>query len=125
MQILETITLPLVVIALAFVHALAEIVYKKGGMKALSDAGRARTFSFWKRLITSPIVIISLLISGGVKLLYGIVLASNPLFITGGTYLAAVALFSVVGGRVFFSEEISRKQMFGFILIACGMILMV
>ena len=125
MGVLESVTLPLIILALASVHAFAEILYKKGGMKALSDAGRARKVGFWKKLVTAPIVIVSFIISGVVKLLYGIVLASNPLFITGGIYLAAVALFSVIGGRLFFSEEISHKQMIGFILIACGMVLMV
>ncbi|MHA1863740.1 MAG: hypothetical protein ACTSWA_08215 [Candidatus Thorarchaeota archaeon] len=125
MGIIETVTLPLIILALASLHAFAEIIYKKGGMKALSDAGRARSLSFWRRLVTSPIVIVSLIISGVVKLLYGIVLASNPLFVTGGIYLAAVGLFSVIGGRLVFSERISQKQMIGFLFIATGMILMV
>jgi len=124
-DILDTVALPLAVILLAFFHSCAEIIFKKGSMKALSDAGRARTVRFWIRLVTSPIVIASLAISAGIKIIYGIVLTSNPLFVIGGTYLAAVALFSVIGGRMFFSEEISQKQLIGFVLIICGMILMV
>ncbi|MFW9850523.1 MAG: hypothetical protein ACFFF4_15435 [Candidatus Thorarchaeota archaeon] len=125
LDLLEIAYLPLSVITLAFVHALGEIIYKKGGMNALRDAGRARSLGFWRRIISSPYVIASLLISGAVKLIYGIVLVENPLFITGGIYLAAVALFSVLGGKVFFEERITRRQTLGFILVAIGMILLV
>jgi hypothetical protein len=125
LDLLELVALPLSVISLASLHAFGEIIYKKGGMQALSAAGKARGVGFWTKLLTSRLVIISLLISGVTKLLYGIVLASNPLFITGGFYLASVALFSTIGGKLVFSEKITRRQTLGFGLIAVGMILLV
>jgi hypothetical protein len=117
--------LPLAVLGLALLHAFGEIIYKKGGMQALSVAGKARRIGFWTKLLTSRLVILSLLISAVTKLLYGIVLASNPLYITGGLYLASVALFSVIGGKLVFSEKITRRQILGFGLIAVGMVLLV
>ncbi len=113
------------VLLLAALHTLGEILYKKGGMIALSQTEDTREVSFWKGFATSPLVLLSLLMSAGVKVLYGILLVSNPLYLTGGMYLAAVALFSVLGGGFIFKERITVFQGVGFFLIAIGMILLV
>ncbi|MFX1482193.1 MAG: hypothetical protein ACFFCP_03285 [Promethearchaeota archaeon] len=122
MQLVEEAIIPLAVLSLALLHALGEMMYKKGGMMTLERVGRVRKAGFWIKLLTTPLVILSLLIAAAVKVLYGIILASNPLFVTGGIYLSAVALFSVLGGKFIFSEEISSKQAMGFVMIGFGIL---
>lgn len=120
-----TIAFVLVIVVLAVVHTFGEVLYKKGGMSAFPDLDQDSKSGSWIRFLTSPLVILSFIITFGVKLLYGIVLASAPLYQAGGLYLASIAVFSIVAGRLFFGEVLSRVQVFGFVLVSLGILLLV
>ncbi len=82
--------------------------------------------SYLKERFTPLFIIgVSLGISFIVKAIYGIVLATNPLSVSSGLFLGFIAIFSVLFGKLFFSEHISRAQGFGIVLIALGIILLV
>jgi multidrug transporter EmrE-like cation transporter len=120
-----TIALILILMGLAFVHIVGEILFKKGGMVSFAGSERGLDKRSWKHFLFSPIVILSLFITLAVKVLYGITLASNPLYLAGGVYLATVAVFSVLAGRIVFDEELRKIQIIGFVLISLGIILLV
>jgi len=120
-----TMALILLLVGIAFIHVIGEILFKKGGMVSFAESEKGLDAKSWKHFIFSPIVIISLLITLVVKGLYGITLASNPLYLAGGIYLAAIAVFSILAGRIVFNEELRRIQITGFVLVAFGIILLV
>jgi len=120
-----TITLILILMGIAFVHVIGEILFKKGGMISFAESERGLDKKSWKHFLFSPIVIVSLFITITVKVLYGITLATNPLYLAGGIYLAAIAVFSVLAGRIVFNEKLRRTQILGFALVAVGIILLV
>jgi len=120
-----TITLILVLMGIAFVHVIGEILFKKGGMVSFADSERGLDKKSWRHFLLSPIVILSLFITVATKGLYGIALASNPLYLAGGIYLAAIAVFSVLAGRIVFREKLRMVQIAGFALVAIGIILLV
>lgn len=122
MNIIESSILFVVLMLLASLHTVGEIIYKKGGMQSLGVEKQSSNSEFLLRFITSPIVVLSLLISVLVKVLYGVLLASNPLHVAGGIYLAGVAIFSAIGGKIVFDEKISKRQVGGFVLISVGII---
>lgn len=115
----------LAVLSLAVLHTVGEVLYKRGGMSAFEDESSAKNLQSWSRFILSSIVILSLAITLVTKVLYGILLTSNPLNTTGGIYLAGVALISVLAGRTFFGERLAKGQILGFVLIAIGIIFLV
>lgn len=120
-----TLTLILLLMGLAFIHVIGEILFKKGGMVSFAESEKGLDKKSWKHFLFSPIVILSLFITLAVKGLYGITLASNPLYLAGGIYLAAIAVFSVLAGRIVFNEELRKIQLVGFALVALGIILLV
>jgi multidrug transporter EmrE-like cation transporter len=121
----ETVTLIVILMGIAFVHVIGEILFKKGGMVSFADSERGLDKKSWRHFLLSPIVILSLFITVATKGLYGIALASNPLYLAGGIYLAAIAVFSVLAGRVVFHEKLRMVQIVGFALVAIGIILLV
>ena len=94
-------------------------------MVSFADSEKGLDRKSWKHFLLSPIVILSLFITLATKGLYGITLASNPLYLAGGIYLAAIAVFSVFGGRIIFDERVGRTQIVGFLLVAIGIVLLV
>jgi hypothetical protein len=120
-----SIFLIVVLVALAVVHVIAEVLYKKGGMVSFSDSEKGLERKAWTHFLLSPIVILSLILTMGVKVIYGIALATNPLYLAGGIYLAAIAILSILAGRFFFHETLRRSQMAGFVLVAIGLVMLV
>ncbi len=120
-----TLTLILILMGIASVHVIGEILFKKGGMTSFAESERGLDTKSWKHFLFSPIVILSLFITLAVKGLYGIILASNPLYLAGGIYLASVAVFSVLAGRIVFNEDLKKIQLVGFALVTIGIILLV
>ncbi len=53
----ESVTLPMVVSTRVSIHAFTEILHNKGGMNFLSEVGCVRRVGFWRKLMTSLIVI--------------------------------------------------------------------
>lgn len=122
---LATIALIALLLGISFFHVIGEILFKKGGMVSFADSEKGLDRKSWKHFLLSPIVILSLFITLATKGLYGITLASNPLYLAGGIYLAAIAVFSVFGGRIIFDERVGRTQIVGFLLVAIGIVLLV
>lgn len=120
-----TVAFVLIIVVLAIVHTFGEVLYKRGGMTSFPDSEQGLNPGSWTRFLTSPIVILSLMLTFGTKLLYGIVLASAPLYQAGGLYLASIAIFSIIAGRLFFGEVLSRVQVFGLVLVSVGLLLLV
>jgi hypothetical protein len=75
-------------------------------------------------LLLSPIVILSLILTMGAKVIYDIALALNPLCLAGGIYLATIAGLSILASRFFFEEKPKRTQMDGFVYAAIGLVLL-
>lgn len=120
-----SIVLLVVLVTIAFIHVVGEVLYKKGGMVSFSNSKNGLSLKAWARFLMSPLVIISLLITLATKVVYGVALASTPLYLAGGVYLAAIAVFSVLAGRIIFGEVLERSQLIGFAFIAIGLMLLV
>ena len=60
-----------------------------------------------------------------VKLIYGIILGTNPLSVTAGLFLGGIAIFSAILGKILFEEDLSTFQVAGVIFIALGIFLLV
>jgi len=67
----------------------------------------------------------SIALSLGVKIVYGIILGSNPLSVIAGLFFGLIAIFSVIFGKLFFDEEVSRFKAIGVFLIALGIVILV
>lgn len=108
----------------AGIHVMGEVLYKIGGEKVFSS--RFKTDLGWPKFIFPvTIIVFSIGISLGIKVLYGILLGSNPLSTTASLFLGTIALFSVLFGAVFFQEKLSPVQFIGIILVVAGIILLV
>lgn len=115
------------ILLLAIFHAFGEVMYKNGFMlfikRKRSEKGN---FNYFYPLIIPILVILfSIAISLGIKVIYGIILGSNELSITAGLFLGSISIFSVIFGKFFFQEQLLRSQVFGILLIALGIILLV
>ncbi|MHA2243711.1 MAG: hypothetical protein ACXADY_01950 [Candidatus Hodarchaeales archaeon] len=123
---LETGFFLLFILLLATIHTLSEVMYKSGSTTFVH-----RIILFKEKsklsivLFPLSIIVISIGISLGVKVIYGIILGSNPLSITSGLFLGSIAIFSVFFGKIFFHEQVSPRQVGGVILIALGIIFLV
>jgi drug/metabolite transporter (DMT)-like permease len=115
------------VLLIAIIHTLGEVIYKKGTMPFVEPKGVSQTSPSSLRTLSIPIIIIgvSFGISFGVKIIYGIILGLNPLSSTAALFLGSVAIFSVIFGKIFFNEQISPYQLFGIVLIALGIMMVV
>ncbi|MFX0151606.1 MAG: hypothetical protein ACFFAJ_12540, partial [Candidatus Hodarchaeota archaeon] len=71
------------------------------------------------------LITISIGISLIVKIIYGILLVTNPLSVSSGLFLGFIAIFSVIFGKIFFNEKITNHQGIGVVLIAFGIIILV
>ncbi|MFX1517143.1 MAG: hypothetical protein ACFFC6_12645 [Promethearchaeota archaeon] len=126
MSNLETGVFLLFILLLAMIHTLGEVIYKKGSMLYVQSNLSIKDISKLS-IIGFPlfIIIFSIGISLGIKVIYGIILASNPLSITAGLFLGSIAIFSVFFGKVFYNEQVSSLRVVGIGMIAFGIILLV
>jgi len=113
------------VLILAIIHTLGEVLYKQVTTSFVRMRNSRSEASF--QMLSVPLVIIgvSIGISFGVKIIYGILLGSNPLSVTSGLYLGSIAIFSIIFGKLFFHEQVSLYQVLGIGLITLGIILLV
>jgi len=103
------------VLVLAILHTLGEVLYKNATTSFVRLKGIPRSqFSF--RTLNIPLVIkgVSIGISLGVKIIYGIFLGLNPLSVTAGLFLGSIAIFSIIFGKLFFHEQVSPYQILGY-----------
>ena len=113
------------VLVLAILHTLGEVLYKNATTSIVRMKRSPRSqFSF--RILCIPLFIIgvSIGISLGVKIIYGILLGLNPLSVTAGLFLGSIAFFSIIFGKLFFHEQVSHYQVLGIVLIALGIIIL-
>jgi drug/metabolite transporter (DMT)-like permease len=112
------------VVTFALVHVSGEVLYKVGGEKLLSE--RRNVESVWKsNLFPIMLTLFSISISMVVKVLYGVLLGTNPLSITAGMFLGIIALLSIIFGAIIFHEKLSIIQVIGALLVAIGIFLLV
>ncbi len=117
----------LIIFFLAIAHTSGEVIYKSGSMALIKDKHLLKNIASNLQQIFLPLLIIgfSIALSLGVKIIYGTVLGSNPLSITAGLFFGLIAIFSIIFGKLFFNEQITRFQIFGILLIALGILLLV
>ena len=123
---METGIFLLLILLLAAIHTFGEVIYKKGSMMFVQRNISIKEISkFTKSRLPIFIVGISIGLSLGVKIIYGIILGSYPLSVTGGLFFGSIAIFSVISGKIFYQEHFSPLQLFGIVLIALGIIFLV
>ena len=81
---LVLVTLIVGLVAIAVLHVFGEVLFKKGGMVSFSESEKGLDRKAWSHFLLSPIVIVSLFITLITKVLYGVALASTPLYLAGG-----------------------------------------
>lgn len=113
------------IIILALVHTFSEVIYKKGVTPIVESKKASDNYSKQTWIMIVFVVGFSIGISLCVKLLFGIILGSNPLSIISGLFLGSIAIFSFIFGYLFFDEKISRTQLIGFCFISIGIFLLV
>ena len=124
---LEFIAYMILILILSIVHTSGEALYKKGAMLFVAKNAPLKDMVFYLKVRFTPLLVIgvSIGISFTVKAIYGILLVTNPLSVSSGLFLGFIAIFSVIFGKFFYGELISRPQWFGIVLIALGITLLV
>lgn len=120
-------TFLIIIPVLSIIHTLGEVLYKYGSMmfNPLDKPLEGIDYNIKEQIIPLIVIGVSIGISFFVKIIYGIILVSNPLSISSGLFLGFIAIFSIVFGKFFFNEQISRYQVLGICLIAFGIIILV
>lgn len=114
-------------IFLAFLHTIGEALYKSSAnsfLKCFKELKNKKKIN-WNNIKYFILICISIGISLGVKVIYGVILVNNPLFIISGLFLACITIFSFILGKVIFKEQIEKLQAVGLGLIVIGLILLV
>ncbi len=113
------------ILGLAIVHTIGEVIYKKGTMPLTKKKQNSESLGFQKLIFPMIVIGFSFGISLIIKIIYGIFLGSNPFSSTTALFLGAIAIFSIILGKIFFQEQISSYQLVGIILIATGIVLVI
>ena len=116
---LEVFAYSISILMLSIIHTFGEALYKKGSMLFVTKSSPLKcTVSYLKERFTPLFIIgVSILISFIIKAIYGILLVTNPLSVSSGLFLGFVAIFSVLFGKLYFNEHISRTRGVGIVLI--------
>ncbi len=117
----------LLTIILGLLHSLGEVLYKISSNLFLNSFKKTEKK---KRIISERIkyftlIGISISISFGVKIFFGIILGKNSLAIISGLFLGFITIFSVLLGRLIFKEDIDKRQAIGMGLIISSLFLLV
>lgn len=108
------------ILVLAIIHTISEVLYKNATMQVRLYRNAGNKSALKALSIPLLVIIISIGISLGVKIIYGILIGLNLLSVTAGLFLGFIAIFSILFGKIFFNEHVSSSQFLGIILIAIG-----
>lgn len=116
----------LLIIILAFLHTIGEVLYKLSSKLFLNSFKKTEKKKrlIWARIKYFTLIGVSISISFGVKIFYGIILGKNSLSLISGLFLGFITIFSVLLGRLIFKEDINKLQAIGMGLIISGFILL-
>lgn len=117
----------LLTIILALIHTIGEVLFKLFSKLFLNSFKKTEKKKrlIWERIKYFTLIGVSISISFGVKICYGIILGKNSLSRISGLYLGSITIFSILLGRLIFKEDINKLQAIGMGLIISGLILLV
>lgn len=114
-------------IILALIHTFGEVLFKSSSklfLNSLIKTGKKKRL-IWERFKYFTLIGVSISVSFGVKIFYGIILGKNSLSLISGLFLGSITIFSVLLGRLIFKEDINKLQAIGMGLIVISLILLV